>query len=331
MEKRQIFSNIWVVVICALFCNALWGSAFPCIKLGSEWSGIVTTGDKIFYAGLRFMLAGIMVIAVNSIGHRKFSVPKDRGDMARVFKLSMFQTVLQYLFFYIGLSNTSGVKASIVEGSNVFVAIVIAALIPAIGGKNREKIMAGAEQCEMHVDSRERLSIRILAGCLIGFAGVVVVNLTSDDIDSGFRFFGEGFIFISTIAYGVSTVLIKQYAAESDTVLLSGWQFFTGGVVLTVIGYLSGGWMGTVNTQGVFMLVYLAMVSAAAYTLWGILLKYNPVSKIAVFGFSNPVFGVMMSAFLLGEQDMLSVRCLAALLLVCVGIYLVNSRPRANN
>lgn len=321
---------MWVVVVCALFCNALWGSAFPCIKLGSEWSGIVTTGDKIFYAGLRFMLAGIMVIAANSIGHGKLSVPKDRGDMARVLKLSMFQTVLQYLFFYIGLSNTSGVKASIVEGSNVFVAIVIAALIPALGRKNREKTMSGAEQCEMHVDSRERLSIRILAGCLIGFAGVVAVNLTPEGIDSGFRFFGEGFIFISTIAYGVSTVLIKRYAVGSDTVLLSGWQFFTGGIILTVIGYLLQGRIGTVNTQGVIMLIYLAVVSAAAYTLWGILLKYNPVSRIAVFGFFNPVFGVIMSAFLLGEQDMLSVRCLAALLLVCVGIYLVNSRPKAN-
>ena len=28
----------------------------------------------------------------------------------------------------------------------------------------------------------------------------------------------------------------------------------------------------------------------------GILLKYNPVSKVAIFGFTNPVFGVLLSA-----------------------------------
>lgn len=321
MKDRQIFTNIWVVVICALLCNALWGSAFPCIKLGCAWSGIVTTGDKIFYAGLRFMLAGIMVIIANSVIHRNFLAPKGKEDVARVLKLCMFQTVLQYLFFYIGLSNTSGVKASIVEGSNVFVAIVIAALL---SGTRRK----GADAGKTVSDSREQLSVRILAGCLIGFAGVVVVNLTPDGIDSGFRLLGEGFIFISTIAYGISTVLIKRYAIESDTVLLSGWQFFVGGMILCIIGYLSGGRLGIINVQGILMLGYLAVVSAVAYTLWGVLLKYNPVSRIAVFGFSNPVFGVIMSTLMLEEQDSLNIRCLAALLLVCIGIYLVNSRPK---
>jgi drug/metabolite transporter (DMT)-like permease len=42
------------------------------------------------------------------------------------------------------------------------------------------------------------------------------------------------------------------------------------------------------------MLLYLALVSAVAYSLWGILLKYNPISRVAVFGFMTPVFGVIL-------------------------------------
>lgn len=75
------------------------------------------------------------------------------------------------------------------------------------------------------------------------------------------------------------------------------------------------------------MLVYLAVVSAVAYSLWGILLKYNPVSKVAVFGFMNPVFGVILSALLLGEgAQAAGVKSLIALLLVSIGIYVVNKK-----
>ena len=77
------------------------------------------------------------------------------------------------------------------------------------------------------------------------------------------------------------------------------------------------------------MLLYLALVSALAYSLWGILLKYNPVSRVTVFGFMNPVFGVLLSALLLGETGQASgVRSLLALVLVCTGICLVNTSSR---
>ena len=73
------------------------------------------------------------------------------------------------------------------------------------------------------------------------------------------------------------------------------------------------------------MLFYLAFLSAAAYTIWGILLKYNPVSRVSIYGFSNPVVGVLLSALLLGEGGQaFSLRNLGALALVSAGIYTVN-------
>ena len=87
-----------------------------------------------------------------------------------------------------------------------------------------------------------------------------------------------------------------------------------------------GGHITKVTPSGIGLLVYLALVSAVAYSLWGILLKYNPVSRVTVFGFMNPVFGVLLSALLLGEKDQASgILGLLSLLLVSVGIYVVNS------
>ena len=104
---------------------------------------------------------------------------------------------------------------------------------------------------------------------------------------------GEGFILLSTIAYAVSSVLIKIYSREDNPVMLSGWQFLLGGIIMILCGYLTGGSVSVWTAPSISMLFYLAAVSAVAYSLWGILLKLNPVSKVAVFGFMNPVFGVI--------------------------------------
>ena len=100
-----------------------------------------------------------------------------------------------------------------------------------------------------------------------------------------------------------------------------------GGLILMIIG-LAGG--GRVQVSGNYLayilLLYMAFISAVAYTLWGVLLKYNPVSRVTVFGFMNPVFGVLLSALVLGETaQAFSVNSLVALILVCIGIYIVNS------
>ena len=205
---------------------------------------------------------------------------------------------------YVGLANTTGVKASIIEGVNVFVAVLVASLL----------------------FQQEKLTGKKIVGCLIGFAGVVIVNL-GGSMDMGFRLTGEGFIFLSTVAYAFSSVFLKRYSKDENPVLLSGYQFITGGIIMCVIGLLMGGKVHGFAATSTGMLVYLAVVSAVAYSLWGILLKYNPVSKVAVFGFMNPVFGVILSALLLGEgAQAAGVKSLIALLLVSIGIYVVNKK-----
>lgn len=302
MEKKNRMQSTFVVWLGALICCALWGSAFPCIKIGYQMFEIPqdAVATQILFAGLRFTLAGILVILIGSILSGNL-LKINRQNALKILKLSLLQTVLQYLFFYIGLANTTGVKASIIEGVNVFIAIFVASLI----------------------FRQEKLTMGKLAGCLIGFAGVVLVNLNGNGLDMSFHLNGEGFIFLSTVAYAFSSVYLKRYSKTENPVLLSGWQFISGGLVMTIMGLLMGGKITKVTATGIAMLFYLACISAVAYSLWGILLKYNPVSRVAVFGFMNPVFGVILSAFLLGEREQASgIKSIIALILVSIGIYI---------
>jgi drug/metabolite transporter (DMT)-like permease len=111
--------------------------------------------------------------------------------------------------------------------------------------------------------------------------------------------------------------------------MLCGWQFIFGGAVMIGTGLLCGGRLAIPGASGSFLILYLAMVSAVAFSLNSILIKYNPVSRISIFGFLNPVFGVMLSFFMLRESGQeFGIKGIAALLLVCAGILVINYQKR---
>ena len=305
----RILKKTWVVCILASISCLLWGSAFPGIKIGYALFhiGALDAATQILFAGCRFFLAGLLVIGIGSLATRRFLLPKDASEWKHAFVISLFQTILQYVLFYMGLANTAGTKASIIVGSNVFICILFTCL----------------------VFRQERLTKEKLAGCLIGFVGVVLINLTSDlTLTMSFR--GEGLILISTAAYAVSSSFMKMYSKTDDALVLSAYQFFIGGVVMIVVGLLMGGRVGIPESGGFAMLGYLSFSSAAAYTIWSQLLKYNPVSKVAVLCFMTPVFGVILSALLLDESGQLSmIQGAAALILITVGILISHRQPKA--
>ena len=134
---------------------------------------------------------------------------------------------------------------------------------------------------------------------------------------------------LSAFASSLSSVMIKSYSAREDTFTLCGYQFFFGGIVLSLIGLAGGGKVSGFTPASILLLLYLGMVSAVAYSLWSFLLSRNPVGNVAIFGFTNPVIGVILSAILLGEKNQaFTIQGLAALLMVCAGIFMVNKSQK---
>ena len=95
-------------------------------------------------------------------------------------------------------------------------------------------------------------------------------------------------------------------------------------------GFALGGRMDLVPQFSAYiLLLYLSLISAVAYTLWGMLMKNNPVSRVSIFNFMIPLFGVLLSAIFLGEvEQALAWNKLAALVLVSAGIYVVNRKAK---
>lgn len=302
--KASIWTSAWGVFALATLCCFLWGSAFPAIKVGYRLFSIAgdDMASQMLFAGVRFLLAGVGVITVMSLVRKSPLVPKP-ADAGPILVLSLFQTTVQYLFFYLGLAHASGVSSAIIEASNPFFALLIAAL----------------------AFRRERLTPRKVLGSAIGFAGVILTSVMGGG-GFGFTLAGEGAILLSTISAAISTSLISVFSDRHDPVLLSGWQFAAGGLTLMAVGALMGGHLAPDGPTGVILLLYLAFVSACAYSVWSVLLSRNPVSRVTVYGFANPVFGTILSALVLGEGGLFSpVVVIFALVLVSVGTVIVNT------
>lgn len=291
-----------VVCALALLCCALWGSAFPCIKLGYAWLDIKGTGSQILFAGYRFFLSGILTFVIGCAVERKLLTMK-RSSIWHIFRQGLLQTTVQYVCFYIGLAYATGAKSSIINASQGFVAIIASHFML----------------------KSEKMTWKKTVGCILGLAGVVAVNLSPGAWGSGFSMKGEGMILICTIVYGISMVLLKIISDEESPMTITAYQTLMGGALLILIGVVMGGHVGGFTAKSVALLIYMALLSTAAFSIWTILMKYNPVGKVAVFTFTIPIFGVALSGLLLGEQ-VLEIKNLIALVLVSAGIIIVNRK-----
>ena len=299
--KNKFFTNRLIVALFALLCCALWGSATPFIKIGYELIlPAKNTASTMLFAGIRFTLAGIITVIIYSVARRKFLFPK-KENLLKVANVAAFQTVIQYIFFYVGLANTTGVKGTIASGSSAFFSVLIAGCLFKL----------------------EKVTFKKIFACLIGFAGIVLINLNG--LDFNMNFTGDCFVIFSAIALAISSVLAKRYSKFEDPVVISGYQFVLGGIVMMIIGTAFGGRVVFSGGAAISVIIYLAFLSAVAYSLWGVLLKFNPVSKVTIYTFMTPVFGVILSNLMLSEQSSVSpLNLVITLVLICTGIIMLN-------
>ena len=304
-KNKQVFTNQYMLMTLALISCFLWGSAFPSIKVGYRLLSIGTgdTYEKIVFAGYRFFISSMMIFAFCLITGRSLKLQK-KSHVSKVAFLGLLQTTIQYTFFYIGLSNTSGTLGSILSASSTFFTVIIAHFF----------------------FKTDRLTYRRATGVILGFIGVIIANMNSGGFQGGFNITGEGFVIISSLVGAVAGIYTKKITKDISPFAISGYQLFIGSIVLIVIGVLGGGKDISFTPRGFILLLYLGFISAAAFTLWSILLKYNGVGRVSIYKFSIPLFGAFLSYIFLGE-NFFGFYIITAAVLVSLGILLINARP----
>lgn len=298
-----LFAAPAAAVILAIVCNCLWGSAFPFIKMGYRLFAIdsADTASILCFAGVRFMLAAVLVwLCGLALNRRPLPMPKGRV-LAQCCGLGLWQTALQYFFYYSAAAALTGAMGGILNSTQSFLGVILAHFV---------------------YGKADRMTRSKALGCVLGFGGVLVATLGDH---GGGSAWGMITMLTASVIFAFAGPWNKSVTQKADSFSVCCINLGVGGLALAVAGFAMGGRLAPQSAAGLPVLLFLAFISGAGYVLWALLMKNNPVSRIAMFGLLIPVITVLLSALLNGET-LMDWRYLAALVLVCAGICLVNRR-----
>jgi len=296
--KQNIFTKKGYVVLFALIAMFAWGCAYPFIKLGMIQFQIDSNdaGGKMLFAGIRFMTAGILTLGIAKYKKQSILVREPR-NIAWLLLFGLVNTALHYYCFYTGLSHCEGGKASIINSLSPFLLILLALVI-----------------------FKEKMTWNKALGCVLGFAGIIVVNLGTSM--GGFTWNGEGMILLNCVCSAFGGILTRVVTKKVPAITATGYSLSLGGLMLILSGLIAGGRLINFTWLGGLLLLGLIAISMTGFILYNQLICYNPISEIAIFNALIPVFGTLMSCLMLGEN--FGIQNVIGLLCIGIGIFVLH-------
>ena len=280
----------------------LWGWAYPIIKIGFEEWGITPdmTGSKMLFAGIRFAISGLIILAM-ARGMRRSFRPARRWDWGFILLFALINTTFHYACFYIGLSHSEGSRAAILNSLSIFLVVVLACVF----------------------FKSDRMTLRKMVGVVLGMAGILILNLNGDAVSAEWSWLGDGMIIVNAICSAVASLLTRSMARRVDIIVGTGYSLGIGGLLLIVPGLLMGGTLPHVTLWGLALLGMLVGISTIGFALYNQLITHNPIGKVAIYNSLLPIVGAVTSCLCLGEP--FQANYILAGGLVASGIYIVNA------
>jgi len=280
----------------ALFVMLLWGSLFPVVKLGYGEYQIKSTGDILFFAGVRFTVSGILISLFAFLTDKpSFTVAKK--SLMPIFWSGFFLIVLHYSFTYLGLELTDSSKTAIIKQSGALFYVCFSFLF----------------------FKDDKLTARKLISALVGFAGIIAINADSGGIS--FKI-GDALIILASFCTVFSNVISKNLFKSVEPITATGISQLFGGIILLVAGICMGGRMNFTIEKS-FVLIYICLASMISYCIWYTIMKKGDLSNLYIIKFAEPLFACIFGAIILGE-NIFKIQYLVAFLLIAGGIYYSN-------
>lgn len=296
---------VWVALL-AFTAAFSWGWAFPLVKLGFAEYGITQdmTASKMLFAGLRFGLAGIIILLIAATTGRSFSYKNTapKGSFSNALFLLLFalmNTTLHYACFYIGLSYSQGARAAILNSMSVFTLVILACIF----------------------FKSDKMTYRKMLGCVVGFAGILTLNMGNQE-SGAFTLLGDGLIILNALCGAFAGLLTRGVNKRIDVFVGTGYSLAVGGFLLIIPSLLMGATLPHITLWGVCILALLVGISTIGFALYNKLLTCNPIGKVAIWNSLIPVVGALTSCICLHET--FYAKYIWAAGLATMGIYIIN-------
>lgn len=268
---------LWPVLICAV----LWGSAFPCIKIvyqGWQARGLaISIPLVLLFAGVRFSLAGLGLIAVSRHLRRDLA----RTPWKYIAGLALTQTVLQYVCFYNAIAVSSASLAALLVATGSFWWMFWAAVFRQTSWPSTRQWLA----------------------LTVGAFGVALA-VYRPGAGSGNAWLGAGLQLMATCSGAFAVLIFRKIQPTMSSRAATGLSLFSGGLVLMLLGISALPQAGEMFDSTVILItLWLAFVSATGFALWNFISTLYPVPLLASYRFLVPVFGVIEAQIFLASES----------------------------
>lgn len=266
MIFRKSNTIAWAIVTCLL-----WSTAYPLIKIGLQYS------TPLHFAGCRFILAGLILLPFTVSPRLYIRMLIENRSLA--FWVTLLQTLINYILFYIGLNYVPGALGAVIVGSQPFVTAIVS------------RIMI----------KEERFTSAKVITIIVGIAGIILVSAGRQSFHFGgpMELAGIALIFIANISTATSNVLVSKKIGTMNPVVLSSFSLLSGGIIIYVISLFFEKQDSVISYPAEYwlVLVWLAFMSAFTFSKWYTLLKRPEVkvSELNLWKFIIPVFGAIIS------------------------------------
>ncbi len=275
----------------------LWGTLFPTVKLSYSAFDISSTGDILFFAGMRFVVCG-GVICLFSLVTDKESFKPAKNAIFPILLAGLFSIILHYACTYSALQLTDSSKTAILKQVGVLFYVCFSFLF----------------------FKDDKLSVKKLMGALLGFAGIIAINTNVDGVSFNI---GDLLIIIASFCSVFSSIISKKVFKTVKPITATGISQLFGGIVLAVIGRAMGGSMTVTASPSSLLFVYICIASVVSYCIWFTVVKSGELSKLFIIKFAEPAFACIFGAILLNE-NIFQWQYVLSFLFIAGGIYISN-------
>jgi len=297
MRPQPVKVDIKAIALLAVLC-ASWGLQQISIKIA------VQSIPPALQGGLRSI--GAAVLLYLWMVARREKIRLNDGTLGWGLAVGLFFS-LEFLLIYWGLTYTSASRSVIFLYSMPFFTTLGAHWFV------QEEVMGKAQVVGL--------------GC--AFLGIVTAFSESLGRPGSTMVVGDAMLLLAAVFWAAATVMVKASPLSSiraSRVLL--YQLVVSAVMLPLGAMLLGQTDITQVTPLVlgclaYQIVWVAFIT---YLAWFWLIRNYPASRLSAFLFLTPLCGVLEGAALLDEH--ITFRLLTALVMVCIGIYIVNRGPK---
>ncbi len=287
----------WSSFLLALAISALWGGNFVALKIA------LTTIPPIWMAFWRMLLGAAVVAAwAWSRGTSLSPAAGERGPLATL----GFMFTVQIALLHIGVDFTSPAYSVILLNSHpIFANAISHFFVPG-----------------------DRLNRRRATGLLIAFAGICLVFFGQPTARlAEHPVAGNLIMTISAALLAVRIVYTKQVVQHVEPVLAVVWPMLLSlPAFLLIAAFTEPLVKQPFNWEAAGALFYQGVViSGFCYVTWTRLLRRHSPGVLSTFGFTTPVFGVVLSALAFAEP--ITPRLLVGMVAVAAGILVVTREP----